>query len=160
MHARPDSPLLRRDARGISLLVLVHEAPDLFPACSGMAGRSCSNQFARFAASESEHPRIPAPRLTQEEYERHLPRLVDVAPDTSLGAKALPAPSCSHQVIPDRNSFAFPHPASACPPNAELLGQAFRHLSEQTHRSMAGRRGEDVISTVRRIAQVHAPDAR
>src|SRR5215469_6313556 len=160
MHARPDSLLLRRDAPGISLLVLVHEAPDLFPARSGMAGRSCSKQFARFAASETEPPRIPAPRLTQEEYERHLPRLVYVAPDTSLGAKALPAPSYSRQAVPDRNSFAFPPLASVCPPNAGLLGQASPHLSERTHRSRASRRDEGVVSTVREYVQAHAQDVR
>src|SRR5215813_7932163 len=125
-----------------------------------MAGRSCSNRFARFAANETEHPQIPAPRLTQEECERHLPRLVCVAPDTSLGAKALRAPSYFRQAVPDRNSFAFPHLASAYPPNAALLGQASPHLSEQTHRSTASRRDEDVVSTVREYAQAHAPDAR
>src|SRR5215469_13921012 len=145
MHAMPDSLHLHRDARGILLLVLVHEAPDLFPACSGMVGRSCSSRFARFRASESERPRIPAPRLTQVESERHLPRLVSAAPDMPRGARASHATSCSHQAIPDRSSFAFRHLTSVCPTNAALLDRASPHLSERTHRSMAGRRGVDVI---------------
>src|SRR5215831_7964791 len=151
---------LHRDAREFTPPARGREAPDLIPAWSVIAARSRSSRFARFAASETEHPRILAPRLTQEEYERHRARLVYGAPDTSLGAKALPAPSYSHQAVPDRNSFAFPHLASACPPNAELLDQASPHLSERTHRSTAGRRDEDVISTGREYAQAHGQDVQ
>src|SRR5688572_474281 len=115
-----------------------------------MAGPPCSGASGTPAAYGIERPPLPAARWTQEEVERRPHHLAVSAPGTRHAVKRTLAPSCYRPSALDRKNFEQPRLIFVAPPSAVRLDRASRRLTEQKHRSTAGRTGADATSAARR----------